>query len=185
MDERTFFTHAVPKKFMDASLEKCDKQPQAFIDYAKSWALNPESVLLLGPVGRGKTQFAFAMIREMFRRNPKKMWPRYYTSPDIDSILLEAVKSETSEKFKIQEIASQDLIFIDDFGRETRSARTSRQYFELFNQLYANMTPTIVSTNLTLEEIEAQINDAVASRFQEWQVIEFAGPDLRIQRKIS
>ncbi len=185
MDEKGFFTHSVPKKYAHVTLEKCDKQPLSFIEYAKTWARNPESVILMGPVGRGKTQFAFAMIREMFRRCPRVIWPRYFTSPDLDSILLEAVKSQDGDKFRIQDIGEQDLLFIDDFGRETSSERVKRQYFEIINIRYAKQLPTLISTNLNIEQISCHLNEAIASRFQEWQIIEFGGIDLRIHRKIG
>lgn len=185
MDEKGFFTNCVPKKYADVTLEKCDKQPSSFIEYAKSWGRNPESVILMGPVGRGKTQFAFAMLREMFRRCHRVIWPRYFTSVELDSILLAAVKSDEGDKFCVQDIASQDMLFIDDFGRETSSERIRRQYFEIINLRYANHLPTIISTNLNMEEIGKHMSEAVASRFQEWQVIEFGGDDLRIQKKLS
>lgn len=185
MDEKGFFKHCVPKKYAEVTLEKCDKQPSNFIEYAKSWAKHPESIVLMGPVGRGKTQFAFAMLREMFRRCEKVIWPRYFTSAELDSILLEAVKSEQGDKFRVQDIASQDLLFIDDFGRETSSERIRRQYFEIINLRYANNLPTIISTNLSMEEIARHLSEAIASRFQEWQIIEFGGDDLRIQKKLG
>lgn len=184
MDEKGFFQHCVPEKYSKVTLENCEKQPEAFIAYARQWALNPESVVLLGPVGRGKTQFAFAMLREMFRKYPKHIWPRYFTSTKLDSILLEAIKSDEGDKAKIEDISSQDLLFIDDFGRETRSERIGRQYFEIINLRYSKNLPTIISTNLTLEDIGRLINDAIASRFQEWQLIEFSGEDLRIFKKL-
>jgi DNA replication protein DnaC len=185
MSEEFFFSNCVPPKYSKVSLASCDKQPQSFHEYARAWGANPESVILLGPVGRGKTQFAFAMIREMFRRSRKRIWPRFYTSPDIDSTLLEAVKGDQGDKYKIGEIGNEDLLFIDDFGRESRSDRIFRQYFELLNMRYTNMEPTIISTNLTLDEIGLTMGNAIASRFQEWQIIEFTGPDLREQRKLS
>ena len=185
MSEEHFFTHSAPKKFANVTLEQCDKQPKAFIDYAREWSLKPESVILLGDVGRGKTQFAFAMIREMFKKCPRMIWPRYYTSPEMDAILLKASRDEEADKAVIQRMGTEDLLFIDDFGRETHSARVSRQYFELLNMRYANLLPTIISTNLTLEQIGNHMNSAIASRFQEYQIIEFSGVDLRVQRKIS
>ncbi len=185
MSEEYFFSNCVPPKYSKISLVNCEKHPQSFHDYAKHWGANPESVILLGPVGRGKTQFAFAMIREMFRRSPRRLWPRFYTSPGIDSVLLEAVKSDGGDKYKIGEIGNEDLLFIDDFGRESKSDRIFRQYFELLNMRYTNMKPTIISTNLSLDDIGRTMGDAISSRFQEWQIIEFTGPDLREQRKIS
>jgi DNA replication protein DnaC len=185
MSEKHFFDICAPKKFTNTTLEQCDLQPQSFHEYAKHWGKNPESVILLGDVGRGKTQFAFAMIREMFRRSPRKIWPRYYTSPEMDSILLQASRSDEADKFKVKEMGTEDLLFIDDFGRETNTERVKRQYFEVFNMRYANLLPTLISTNLTLEQIGQHLNTAIASRFQEFQIIEFGGGDLRVQRKIS
>jgi DNA replication protein DnaC len=185
MSEAFFFSQCVPHKYSHVSLSDCDKHPQSFHEYARSWGAKPESVILLGPVGRGKTQFAFAMIREMFRRCPRSLWPRFYTSPGIDSALLEAVKSDGGDKYKIGQIGEEDLLFIDDFGREGKSERIFRQYFELINMRYTNQKPTIISTNLTLDEIGRTMGDAIASRFQEWQIIEFTGPDLRVERKIT
>ena len=185
MDEKGFFKYSVPKKFAEVTLENCDKQPESFREYAKVWAKNPESVILIGPVGRGKTQFAFAMIREMFLRCNRVIWPRYYTSPEMDSLLLEAVKSDCGDKFRIQDLGEQDLLFIDDFGRETNSERIKRQYFEIINLRYTKQLPTIISTNLSLEEIGRRMSEAISSRFQEWQILEFGGTDLRAQRKLS
>lgn len=185
MSEEHFFKHCAPRKFANVTLQDCDKQPPSFHEYAKEWAIKPESVVLMGDVGRGKTQFAFAMIREVFKRCPIKIWPRYYTSPEIDSILLKASRSEDSDKQILNQMGNEDLLFIDDFGRETDSARSSRQYFELLNMRYANLLPTLISTNLTLQQIETHMNKAIASRFQEWQIIEFNGVDLRIQKKLS
>jgi DNA replication protein DnaC len=185
MSEGFFFSQCVPAKYAQVSLANCDKHPPSFHEYARSWGEKPESVILLGPVGRGKTQFAFAMIREMFRRSQRPAWPRFYTSPWIDSLLLEAVKSDGGDKYTIGQIGDEDLLFIDDFGREGKSERIFRQYFELLNMRYTNLKPTIISTNLTLDEIGRTMGDAIASRFQEWQIIEFTGPDLRVERKIT
>lgn len=184
MSEKHFFEMCVPKKFAHVTLEHCDKQPPGFHDYAREWAQKPESVILLGDVGRGKTQFAFAMIREMFRKCQQKLWPRYYTSPDMDSMLLKASRDEDTDQDIIKKFGSEDLLFIDDFGREMQSPRVGRQYFEILNMRYANMLPTLISTNLTLAQIESHMNKAIASRFQEYSIIEFDGVDLRAQRKI-
>lgn len=181
--EQRFFEKYVPKKYANVTLESCDKQPKSFISYARSWAECPESVVLLGPVGRGKTHFAFAMIREAIRKNTF-LWPRYYTSPSLDALLLSLTRSDDAFH-EMESAQTSQLLFIDDLGRETRSERASRQYFDLINYRYANNLTTIISTNLTIDEVSVNLNDAIASRFQEWQIIEFGGEDLRIQRKIG
>ncbi len=178
-DEKGFFTYAAPKKYSQVTLEICDKQPPEYIQFAKEWAKKPTSVFLCGGYGTGKTQFAFAMIREMFRKNPSGIWPRYFTSPELDSKLLKASKSEDGDEFAIRDAAMHDLLFIDDLGRETKSERLRRQYFEILNYRYVNDLPTILTSNLSLEKLGDTLDGSIASRIQEWQIIEFNGPDLR------
>jgi DNA replication protein DnaC len=183
MDEKSFFQHAVPPEFFHASLENCDMQPKEYISFAKKWSLNPTSVFLFGGYGRGKTHFAFAMIREVFRRCPRIIWPRFFTSPDLDSRLLRAVKGEEGDQWMTANLSSQDLLFIDDIGRETKSDRLRRQYFEILNYRHSHKLPTILSSNLTLENLAEVLDGAIASRIQEWQNIQFKGPiDLRTKK---
>lgn len=181
--ESEFFEKHVPKKFANVTLALCDKQPKSYVDYARDWAKHPESVVLMGPVGRGKTHFSFAMIREAMRQD-SRLWPRYYTSPQLDALLLSLTRDE-GNFVEFDNAQNSHLLFIDDFGRETRSDRASRQYFDLINFRYANNLTTMISTNLTFDGISVGLNDAIASRFQEFQIIEFGGQDLRIQRKIG
>lgn len=186
--ERDFFERMVPKKYAQVTLEACDKQSQDFHAYAKAWANRPESVLLMGPVGRGKTQFAFAMLREMLRKgcDMTKFWPRYVTSPALDAMLLESIRSQEDEKYLLNKFGNEiGVLFIDDFGRETHSERAKRQYFEILNSRYADFLPTIISTNLTLDQISEHMGEAIASRFQEFAILEFEGVDLRIPKKIG
>jgi DNA replication protein DnaC len=184
-NEKGFFQHAVPKLFTNASLETCDLQPPEYIEFSKHWALDPCSVFLCGGYGSGKTHFAFAMLREMFRRCPRKIWPRYFTSPELDAKLLRAVKSDEGDSFALRDLGEQDLLFIDDIGRETKSDRLKRQYFEILNYRYTQNLPTILSSNFSLEQLGDVLDGAIASRIQTWQIIEFNGPDLRRSRPMA
>lgn len=179
MDEKGFFTHQVPKKYANCSLENCDKQPKKFIDFGRKWALNPSSIFLFGAYGTGKTYFAFSLIREMFRKCPKKIWPRYFTSPELDSRLLKASKSDAGDQWEIKSLREEDLLFIDDLGRETKSDRLRRQYFEILNYRYVHELPTILTSNMSADQLGETLDGAIASRLQEWVSIKFEGPDLR------
>jgi len=180
-DEKSFFGSVAPSAYANVSLENCDKQPLEYIEWARNWAIEPTSVFLCGGYGTGKTHFAFAMIREVFRACPRKIWPRYFTSPTLDSRLLKAVKSEDGDEFALRDAAEQDLLFIDDLGRETKSERLKRQYFEILNYRHVHHLPTILTSNFNLDQLGEVIDGAIASRIQEWQTIEFTGRDLRKQ----
>ena len=187
-NEEGFFTHIVPKKFASVSLEMCDLQTQETILFAREWAKSPRSLFIFGHVGRGKTQLAFAMLREMFRRCPKFIWPRYLSSPDLAAKLLKASKSDEGDDYEVNFWAEQDLLFIDDFGRESGresgTDRIRRQYFDILNKRYASNLPTLITSNFSFDMIEGLLGDAIASRFQEFDFLELQGPDLRSRGNI-
>lgn len=179
-DEVSFFKHCVPAKYKHVTLDFCDMQPNSYIEFGKQWGKNPEPVFLYGSYGSGKTQFAFALLREMFRSCNYKLWPRYFTSPELDSRLLKASKSDDGDEYEIKNISSQDILFIDDLGRETKSDRLRRQYFEILNYRYTNQLPTILTSNLDLEHLAETLDGAISSRLQEWKILKFKDRDLRI-----
>lgn len=178
-DEKGFFANCVPKKYQDAELDNLDLQPKEFIAFGKNWALNPGLLVLTGGYGTGKTRFAFALIREVFRKCPKRIWPRYYTSMSLDNKLKKASMSDEGDEYELKATSEEDLLFIDDLGRETKSDRLKRQYFEIFNARDNNLMPTIVTTNKSLDELFDLLEPAIASRMQEWDLVEFNGIDLR------
>jgi DNA replication protein DnaC len=179
MDEKFFFTNAVPKKYVLASLDICDRQPFSFIEFGKKWAEKPTSIFLHGGYGSGKTFYAFALIREMFRKCKNPPWPRYFSSTELDAKGLESYKLEGGEKYFYEFIKEIDLLFIDDLGRETKSERIKKQYFQIFDTRYKHDLPTIVTSNYTLDQLGDFLDGSIASRMQEWQVIEFKNQDLR------
>lgn len=178
MNEEGFFTHVCPKKYQDSEMDLLDKQSDVLKEFGKKWAVEPTSLFLWGNKGAGKTRYAFALIREVFRRCRKVIWPRYFTSPELDSKLHQAIM-DGGDRYLIENLSKEDLLFIDDFGRETKSDRVRRQYFEIINYRYANELPTIITSNFDLDFIAEHLGDVIASRIEETQIIKFTGKDLR------
>ena len=116
----------------------------------------------------------------MFKSCPYKLWPRYFTSPELDGRLLKASKSDEGDEYEIKNISSQDILFIDDLGRETKSDRLKRQYFEILNYRYTNQLPTILTSNYDLDQLGEILDGSISSRIQEWKVLKFKSRDLRI-----
>ena len=184
MNEEGFFKHQAPKKYRDATLDSLDKRSQASKDFAREWAKEPKSLFLYGNKGTGKTRYAFAIIREMFRVCLRVIWPRYFTSMDLDS-QLHAALMNGGDRHLVHSLSTEDLLLIDDFGRETSSDRIRRQYFEIINYRYSEELPTIITSNFSFEELGGFMGEALVSRMEEWQMLKFTGPDLRKQDAIE
>lgn len=184
--EKQFFQDLVPMKYKNSSLETMDLQPQVLIDFGYEWAKNPTSLFLFGNKGAGKTRYGFALVRELFRVSQRYFWPRFFTSPALDSELHKAIMSGEGDSYCISKLVDCDLLMIDDFGRENSSERTRRQYFEIINERYAREALTIITSNFDLAYIEKELKmDVIASRLEEFKKIKFTGPDLRKQEIIA
>lgn len=175
--EKQFFRN-VWKKYQNASLEKSVFINPSLIEWGKEWAKKPTSIFLHGGVGCGKTYFSFALIRQAFREASIQD-AAFHSCTELDSYLLDAIKGDHGDVRAISSIKKEEFLYLDDFGRETKSDRISRQFYEILNYRYANEMPTIITSNLTLDEIAKKMDAAIASRMQEWQIIHLTNEDIR------
>ena len=76
-----------------------------------------------------------------------------------------------------------DLLIIDDLGAEMVNSFTVGIIYNILNTRIVSHRPTIISTNLTPDEIRSRYTDRVASRlFGEFTVMRFEGKDIRMQK---
>lgn len=182
--EEKFIEVCLPNKHKNVGWDSCKDLSPSLIEFGKRWIHKPSSIFLCGGVGNGKTTYAFALIREMLRIRGD-IWPRCYTSVDLDSKLCMASKSDDGDSYLLSQISSEDLLFIDDIGRETKSERLKRQYFEILNYRYVNELPTILTSNFSIDELADLIDESISSRMQEWQTFNFKGKDLRSRKSLD
>ena len=78
-----------------------------------------------------------------------------------------------------------DLLILDDLGTEFLSQFVTSMLYNIINTRLLEGRPTIISTNLTFQEISKRYTDRLASRlFGGYEQFEFVGRDVRIQSKI-
>jgi DNA replication protein DnaC len=77
-----------------------------------------------------------------------------------------------------------DLLVLDDLGAEISSLITSAALFDIINQRLLTRRPTLISTNLTTNELAVQYSERIVSRFLgNYQLIKFFGEDIRVKKK--
>lgn len=175
------FVYETPKKYRKATFdlaEQTEYMKPGLIEYGRQWAFKPASIYVFGDVGRGKTFFSFCLIREALKRKTVR-YPKFYSCVDLDSLLLEAIKSNWGDQELINKIKESEILYLDDFGRETKSERVTRQFYDIINHRYANELTTIISSNFTLDEIANTMDPALSSRIQEWDLVQLTGEDIR------
>ena len=80
---------------------------------------------------------------------------------------------------------SCDLLILDDLGAEFTSAFVTASIYNIVNSRLLSGLPTIVSTNLSLSELEKRYGERVVSRFMGcYEIKQFAGRDVRVMKKV-
>ena len=146
--------------------------------YAENFTPNSNGIYMYGKTGLGKTHLSLAIANEVLNRG----YDVYYGT--IQSIMdkLEAehfgrLPREDSIK---EDILTCDLLIIDDLGTEFATQFTNAELYNIVNSRMLSSLPTIISTNLNVNEVAEKYSQRVASRIMgSMEGVYFCGKDIR------
>lgn len=159
-----------PREKMADILEYCKA-------YAYSFDTNSQSVLMLGQTGLGKTHLSLAITGKVI----EKGYSVLYNSAQnfFRELQNERFGKSGSSAFENMMLEC-DLLVIDDLGAEFSTSFTIAALYNIVNTRINTGLPTIISTNLTLPEIEKQYLNRISSRLiGEYAILHFEGSDIR------
>lgn len=115
---------------------------------------------------------------------------RFTVAPELVDQLVDArfhQAGKDSEEDIYTRLNSTRLLVIDDLGRVTRPSQTETQqtiWYRIFNARYNHRLPMIVTTNKTVEELNAIVGEAVADRMVEmFDFVDMTGQSYRRQKR--
>lgn len=156
-----YFTRHVPLRFATAAPD----------DIARDWAArvaaaphHTKSLLLVGPVGVGKTHYAFATLRAVADTGSPIRW-QAYTAANLYAAL--RPRDDRRADSDYESIAHAPLLLIDDLGAAKLTEWAEEVTYRLINDRYERCLPSILTTNLVPGKLGATIGDRVASRIAE------------------
>jgi DNA replication protein DnaC len=143
--------------------------------------IGEESVVLSGKTGCGKTHLAVAMMREC---RVSALGALFITAPELLLRIRTAFSPNTTETEDeiIRHYADIELLVIDDLGAEKTSEYSITTLYLIIDRRNRELRKTIVTTNLTLQEIEETLGARMASRLADMKVIKINMPDYRKNR---
>lgn len=179
-DEDTMGLGISPRENMDWVYRSCKR-------YAESFKPGKSGNLLLtGDPGLGKTFLSAAIAREVSSEG----WSVVYDTASHIFDRFEAMKfgREEGAEEDVGRIMSCDLLILDDLGTEMTTAFVQSALYQIINGRILERRPTILSTNLKIDErnneIAKRYSPQIASRIEgEYQIMPFFGKDIRLLKK--
>ena len=147
---------------------------------------NEKNLLFTGNTGLGKTFLSNCIANEVLKMGKTVL---YQTAP----IMLDTIIDYRFGKNNVPEniydnILNVDLLIIDDLGTESMNSMKFTELFTIINSRLLNqnrhITKTIISTNLSIQNLFDTYNERIASRFVGYyNICRFFGDDIRFKQK--
>ncbi len=152
------------------SLENAYNQSKTFAENREGW------LLLMGRYGCGKTHLAAAIANAAIEASVPTL---FLTVPDLlDWLRFAYGGSEMSFEDRFEEIREVPLLILDDFGTQNATAWAQEKIFQIINHRYVNQLPTVITSNILIDDFEGRIR----SRVQDPNlvtVVKILAPDYR------
>jgi DNA replication protein DnaC len=151
-------TTPTQKSVLKRVTEYCEKWPE------KSGA--GTSMMLLGTPGTGKTHLACSVIFEVTLHCQSA----YFTTVADFSRAIRATYSPAAKETEgdvLDRFAGYHFLAIDEVGSSSGSDHEKQALFDLINRRYNAVRPTMLLTNLSLEEVREFLGARIMDRLRE------------------
>ena len=183
----TFSFRFYPEGASLSSAEYALTKARAFVDAFDS---SDDNLLIAGATGVGKTFLANCIAKELLDRG---YFVVYLSAIRLFDILSDATfgsgrngSEGASSEFVRKHIYDCDLLIIDDLGTEMVNSFTSTQLFQCINERILRRKHTVISTNLSLKQLQENYSERVVSRLaNNYTLIKLLGNDIRMMKKLE
>lgn len=159
-----------PRKRMEGLLKLCR-------DYVRDFSpRSSESILFMGGAGLGKTHLSLSIVYELLNKGFDVVYGSAYNL--FAAMENDHFSNRSNDSFNAA--VSCDLLVIDDLGSEFVSPYIQAMFYNVVNTRLLSNKPTIINTNLTMQEIEQKYTPRISSRFiGSYTAKKFIGNDIR------
>lgn len=147
-----------------------------------------ENILFMGNTGVGKTFLANCIAKELLDRGYTVIYLTAFRLFDI----LEKNKFGKDEEInyiastQFEYILDCDLLIIDDLGTELVNSFTASQFYLIINERLLRQKSTIISTNLSHDNLNVNYGERVYSRLiSKYSIRRIVGEDIRLHKAVS
>ena len=155
-------------------------------DFVKNFNSDYQNLFFYGTVGTGKSFLSICIANELLRKGHSVI---YFSSLGLFSMLSEYVfdsKAKQELQGLYEDLYNCELLVIDDLGTERVNNFVLSELFSCLNERDLRKKSTIITTNLSLDDLQAIYSDRIFSRIaSNYKLLKLTGPDIRIFQKIA
>ena len=145
-------------------------------NFVKNFGTKMQNMLLFGPTGTGKTFLCNCIAGALMKEGYAIV---YMTAVEYFRMMADMAFGKSEQT--IEELMdSTDLLIIDDLGTEIETTANVSLMEETIDRRFRRKQSTIISTNLTPEDLRRRYIERIASRLLCYQTLPFGGDDLRL-----
>lgn len=166
-------------KFFEQTLENS-------YSFIKNFNSDFNNLFFYGTVGTGKSFLSGCIAKELIDLGNSVIY--FSSSALIEQLSTYSFSFDSKDKDILSDMYNDlyccDLLIIDDLGTELTTAFTSSQLFSCLNERIMRKKSTIISTNLSLKDLQDRYSDRIFSRItSNFLLCKMVGPDIRMLKK--
>ncbi|MDE7425521.1 MAG: ATP-binding protein [Lachnospiraceae bacterium] len=156
-------------------------------DFIQNFDKQFENILFYGNAGVGKTFLSNCIAKELLNSSHTVIYLTAFQFFDIlERHKFNKNETDYSIEEKFQGIMDCDLLIIDDLGTELTNSFINSQLYLCVNERLLSKHSTIISTNLSLDEIRDLYSERIFSRItSNYTIIKLFGEDIRLKKAFA
>ena len=153
-------------------------------NFIKNFNSDYHNLFFYGTVGTGKTFLSNCVAKELIESGHSVI---YFSAAGLFDLLSRYsfdFKNKEDERDRYADLYQCDLLIVDDLGTELTNQFVASRLFSLLNERHMGKKATVISTNLSLEELRNRYSDRIFSRItSHYKLCKLTGPDIRMYKK--
>lgn len=153
-------------------------------NFIRNFNSDYHNLFFYGTVGTGKSFLSGCVAKELIEKGNLVI---YFSATRLFNELSRcAFQRENRGELNsfLDDLFECDLLLIDDLGTELTNSFVASQLFSCLNERHIRKKATVISTNLSLQELSDRYSERIFSRItSSYEICKLSGPDIRMYKK--
>ena len=155
-------------------------------EFINNFGSDYQNLFIYGTVGTGKSFLSICIANELLKKGHSVI---YFSSTGLFELLAENsfdYKNKGELRGIYEDLYNCELLIIDDLGTERTNNFVASELFSCLNERDNRKKATIITTNLSLEQLQNTYSDRIFSRItSNFRLLKLSGQDIRKIKKIA